>query len=323
MITTALTESWGLRHPIVQAPMAGVSGGELAEAVARAGGLGFIGIGGAASPEWVTEQAALARGAGGRWGFGLLAWHVASRPEIVDAVLREEPDVVAVSFGDPAPYVGPCHDAGVRIVAQVQDREIAERAAAAGVDALAAQGTDAGGHTGRVGTLPLLQLVLRVGAETGLPVLAAGGIATGAGLAAVLAAGAAGGWIGTRFSATGEALGSDRRKRRLLEALETGTVHTRVFDIAQSAPWPEEYPGRALRNDFTARWHGHENDLAADPSAAGALERARSADDFSTMHVYAGQAVGLVDDVPPAGELVVRLSREAESLLRRAATLVE
>ncbi|MGH3345218.1 MAG: NAD(P)H-dependent flavin oxidoreductase [Carbonactinosporaceae bacterium] len=323
MITTALTESWGLRHPIVQAPMAGVSGGALAGAVASAGGLGFIGIGGAASPAWVADQAALARGAGGRWGFGLLVWHVAGTPEIVDAVLREEPDVVAVSFGDPAPYVGPCHDAGARVVAQVQDRATAERAAAAGVDALVAQGTDAGGHTGGVGTLPLLQLVLRVGTEAGLPVLAAGGVATGAGLAALLAAGADAAWIGTRFSATGEAMGSHRRKERLLDARETDTVHTRVFDIAQGAPWPEEFPGRALRNDFTARWHGRDEELASDPSAAGALERARTAGDFATMHVYAGQAVGLIDDLPPAGELVARLSREAESLLRRAATLVE
>ncbi len=321
VIRTVLTEEWGLHHPIVLAPMWGPGGGRLAGAVAAAGGLGMIGVGERATPEWVAEQAALARGRG-RWGCGLTVWNLEQRPELLDVVLAERPDVVSISFGDPAPYMARCRAAGARVISQVQDRRTAERAAAAGVDALVAQGTEAGGHTGSVGTLPLLQIVLGVGKRAGLPVLAAGGIATGAGVAAVLAAGAAGAVVGTRFSATQEALGSAERKRQLVAADETQTVHTHVFDVAQRLPWPDKYPGRALRNAFTERWHGREPELLSDEDAPRELERARTAEDFSTMYVYAGQAVGLIDDLPSAAEVVERLAVEAERLLRAAAGLI-
>jgi nitronate monooxygenase len=161
-----------------------------------------------------------------------------------------------------------------------------------------AQGTEAGGHTGAVPTLPLLEAVLAV---ADVPVLAAGGIATGRGLAGVLAMGCAGAWIGTRFFATREALGDDTRKQRIVAAHENETVHTRVFDIAQGLAWPEEFPGRALRDDFTARWHGRENEIPGGGYSGG--------------HVYAGAAVGAIGDVPPAGELVERIARDAEARL--------
>jgi nitronate monooxygenase len=189
---------------------------------------------------------------------------------------------------------------------------------AAGVDALVAQGTDAGGHTGSVGTLPLLQLVLEIGDAAGLPVLAAGGIATGRGIAGVLAMGAAGAWIGTRFAATAEALGADRAKQAILQADERHTVHTHVFDIVQGLPWPDEFPGRALQNAFTERWHGREDALRAQLSEARrSFEVARRREDYSELHVYAGQAVGLVHELPPAGELVQRLVEEAAATIAR------
>jgi nitronate monooxygenase len=201
-------------------------------------------------------------------------------------------------------------------MSQVQDAEKAERAVEAGVDVLVAQGTDAGGHTGSVGTMPLLQRVLEIGDAAGKPVLAAGGIATGRGIAGVLAMGAAGAWIGTRFCATRESLGRDEAKRRILQARETGTVHTRVFDLTQSIPWPEEFPGRALRNSFTARWHGREEELRTQlSSAAMELRGASESGDYSEAYIYAGQAAGLVNDLPPAGELVERLVSEAEERL--------
>lgn len=310
MISTALTQEWGLRHPIVLAPMGGWSGGALAAAVSAAGGLGMLGVtSNAPTTEWIAEQASVARaGAGGEpFGIGLMVWMLERRPELFDAAVAEAPAVLSLSFGDPSPWVERGHAAGARVVCQVSDAAQAERAAAAGADALVAQGTDAGGHTGAVGTLPLLQLVLEVGEREGLPVLAAGGIVTGAGLAAVIAAGAAGGWIGTRFMATPESAGSDAAKARLLAAGERDTVHTRVYDVAQGIPWPPEYPGRALRSAFSDTWHGRED----------ALHDAGASLDEPVL--YAGQGAGAVRELVPAGALVEDLSFEAERRLRAAA----
>jgi nitronate monooxygenase len=295
--------------------MAGWSGGELAGAVGEAGGLGMIGVGSATPTDWIRDQARKARERG-PFGIGLMGWAVEGRPELLEATLAEEPAAVSISFGDPAPYADEVREAGVFLMSQVQDAEKAERAVEAGVDVLVAQGTDAGGHTGSVGTMPLLQRVLEIGDAAGKPVLAAGGIATGRGIAGVLAMGAAGAWIGTRFCATRESLEDDKAKQRILEATETGTVHTRVFDLTQRIPWPEEFPGRALRNGFTARWHGREEVLRTQlSSAAIELREARERGDYSETYIYAGQAAGLVNDLLPAGELVERLAAEAEERL--------
>jgi nitronate monooxygenase len=275
----------------------------------------MIGVSSATPTDWVHDQANKARDHG-PFGIGLMGWALEDRPELLEATLAEEPAAVSISFGDPAPYAEEVREAGALLMSQVQDAQKAERAVEAGVDVLVAQGTDAGGHTGSVGTMPLLQRVLEIGDAAGKPVLAAGGIATGRGLAGVLAMGAAGAWVGTRFCATRESLGNDKAKRRILEARETGTVHTRVFDLTQSIPWPEEFPGRALRNSFTARWHGREEDLQTQLSAAAReLREASESGDYSEAYIYAGQAAGLVNDLPPAGELVERLVAEAEERL--------
>lgn len=321
MLSTELTRILNIRHPVISAPMAGWSGGELAGAVSAAGAFGMIAAGGSANLAWISKQADIARPRG-PFGFGLMSWSLEKRPELLDAVLEARPAAVSLSFGDPAPYVEKAREAGAVVMSQVQNSERAIEAAEAGVDILVAQGTDAGGHTGSVGTMPLLQRVLKIGEEAGIPVLAAGGIATGRGVAGVLAMGAAGAWIGTRFCATKESLGGDAAKRLLIESDETHTVHTRVFDIAQGIPWPEEFPGRALRNDFTNRWHGREDKLEG--SLSGAKETLREAGErgnFSENYIYAGQSVGMVSDVPSAGELVERLVSEAEARLRLSAKL--
>lgn len=318
MVSTDFTRLLGVRHPIVSAPMAGWSGGELAGAVSAAGALGMIGVGSMTPVDWVSEQADLAR-THGPFGVGLMSWVLKDRPELLDAVLAEKPAAVSLSFGDPAPFVEQAREAGAVVMSQVQDAEKAEQAILAGVDVLVAQGTDAGGHTGRVGTLPLLQKVLEVG--EGRPVLAAGGIGTGRGVAGVLAMGASGAWIGTRFCATRESSGTDEAKRLILEAEETATVHTRVFDLVQNIPWPEEFAGRAIRNHFSDRWHGRERQLLEQRSGVAAdFEASRG--DYAQDFVYAGQAAGLVQDVPPAGELVDRLMAEAEDRLRGCGALL-
>jgi nitronate monooxygenase len=299
-----------------------VAGGALAGAVSASGALGMIGVGSETPADWIAAQAAIAR-PHGPFGLGLMVWAVERRPALLDAVLAERPFAVSLSFGDPAPYAERVHAAGARLVCQVQDAATARQAVAAGADALVAQGTDAGGHTGSVGTLPLLQLVLEIGDAAGVPVVAAGGIATGRGIAGVLAMGAAGAWIGTRFAATVEALGSERAKQAILQADERQTIHTHVFDVVQELPWPDEFPGRALQNAFTARWHGREDALRAQlPAVRPAFEEARRREDYAEMYLYAGQAVGLVHEVPPAADLVYRLAVEAMAQLGRCAVLL-
>ena len=322
MISTELTRRLGLKYPIVLAPMGGVSGGELTGAVSAAGGLGMLGAGPTATVEWIAAQSALAR-PHGRFGIGLLTWKVDLQPELLDAALAEHPIAVSLSAGDPTLYVERIHTAGATVLAQVSNARLARQAIDAGVDVLVAQGAEAGGHTGPIGILPLLQQVLEIGDEAGIPVLAAGGIATGRAIAGVLAMGGAGVWVGTRFAATLEALGRPEAKQAILKSEETETVRTHVFDIAQRLPWPDEFPGRALRNRFTERWHGHEEELQQRlEEVSPALEAARKAGDYDQMYVYAGQAIGLIHDVPPAGDLVRRLAEEAEQHLRRASGLV-
>lgn len=323
MLSTTFTQSLGIRHPLVQAPMAGVAGGALAGAVSGAGGLGMLGVGPASTLDWIAEQADVAR-ASGPFGIGLLTWALERRPELIEAAISARPLAISLSFGNPAPHVEQIHAAGIRVFCQVQDVATAEQAIAAGADLLVAQGTDAGGHTGSVGTMPILQLVLELGDRAGLLVLAAGGIATGRGIAGALAMGAAAAWLGTRFVATVEAMGTDAAKQAILQRTEQDTVLTHVFDIVQDVPWPEPFPGRALRNAFTDRWHGREEDLLASiEGTRPAFQEAGRRGDYDEFVIYAGQAVGLVHDLPPAAELVERLMREAEASLRQMATLVD
>lgn len=317
---TPFCDLLGIRYPIVQAPMAGVAHGELAAAVGTAGGLGMLGVRGDADPAWLAEQAAIAR-RGGPFGVGLLLWSLHEGP-LFDAVLAAAPALVSLSFGDPAPYVPAVHGSGALVASQVQTVEAARVAVDAGVDVLVAQGTEAGGHTGSVATLPLLQQVLPLGEQAGIPVLAAGGIATGRALAGVLAMGAQAGWIGTRFAATREAAFTAGAKARIVGAGASDTVLTHVFDRLQEADWPAQFPGRALRNRLTDEWHGREDALDARlPQVRQQFQDAVARDDRDLAHVYAGQASGLIDDLPAAGEVVQTLAAAAQAQLRRAAEL--
>ena len=187
MLHTYLTTSWGLRYPIIGAPIAYVGRGRLARAIGQAGGLGMIGIGSTESVEFLAQQAAIARGADqGRFGIGMHTWAIEKRPDLLEAAIEAAPFIISISFGSPAPYVERIHRRGILLATQVNTRADAIQAERDGVDLIVAQGTEAGGHvTGQVATLPLLQAVLDA-VQT--PVLAAGGIATPRGVAAARAA---------------------------------------------------------------------------------------------------------------------------------------
>jgi nitronate monooxygenase len=317
-VRTWLTERLGLDLPVVGAPMAGASGGRLAGAISAAGGLGMIGAGPANTPEWVAEQAGLARAAAGDrpFGIGVLAWGLDQATGQMDAVLESGAALVSVSYGDYAREVPRLRDAGILVATQVGTRAEARAAEQTGVDVVVARGGEGGGH-GRndLGTLPLLQMVLD---EVQLPVLAAGGIAGARGLAAVLAAGAAGAWVGTAFLACPEAETSAAARQRLVAAEDDATTYGRVFDVGQRLAWPPEYGGRALRNAFFDRWYGHEDDLARDDEAHQQLVAARASQDLDVAPVYAGEGAALLDGERPAAE-VVRSFADAAELLRRAA----
>ena len=313
---TWLSERFGLDVPVVSAPMAGVAAGELAAAVCRGGGLGMIGVGGAATPEWIGEQCKIAGSAGRPFGVGLLAWLLERNPGQLDAVLAARPALVSVSYGPYPRYLPALREAGVTVATQAGTLAEARAAEQAGVDVIVARGGEGGGH-GRndVATLPLLQMVLDAVA---VPVLAAGGIIGPRGLAAVLAAGAAGAWVGTAFLACPEATTSAGARERLLAATDTSTAYGRVFDIAQRQPWPPEYGGRALRNRFFDHWAGHEQDLATDAAAHAEIASASSRGDYDIACVYAGQGAATLTSQRPAAEVVADLAT-AHNLLQQAA----
>ncbi len=318
MLKTFLTERWGLRYPILNASMTPAAGGALARAVSDAGGLGMIGVNETWTVGDVEAHCAVARAGNParRFGIGFFGWGLERQPELLAAALAQMPFLISISFVDAAPYATCVHEAGIALAAQVQSRADAELALRAGVDVLIAQGTEAGGHTGDVSTLMMLQIALDL---TDKPVLAAGGIATPAGLAAVLAAGASGAWVGTPFLLAHEANVTDAARARIAAARETETILTNLFDRVQEFPWPARFGGRALRNNFTDRWHGRDDELLNDPAALAAFHAAKRENDYDLANIYAGQSAGLVDRIVSAADVVHALGDGAERHLRRRA----
>ena len=172
------------------------------------------------------------------FGIGLVSWVIDARPELLDIAIAARPTLISISFGDAGAARARLHDAGILVASQVQSRHWAEVAVEAGVDIVVAQGTEAGGHTGAVGTLPLLQIVLEL---TDLPVVAAGGIASGRGLAAVLAAGAVGALGRHAVSPRRGGRNSTAARERIARSDETETLYTSVYDRLQDKGWPAEF----------------------------------------------------------------------------------
>jgi nitronate monooxygenase len=301
--------------------MASISGGRLAAEVSNSGGLGLVG-GGYGDPDWLREELSLARGEVRRpWGVGLLTW--CTTRETVELALSYEPSAFMLSFGDPSPYTSAIKETGCKLICQVQDVEDALAAEAAGADFIVAQGTEAGGHGAEhASTLPLVPAM--VDAVEATPVLAAGGIADGRGLAAALMLGAHGVLIGTRFYASTEALGHEQAKQQIVAARGSETKRTQVFDVVRGLEWPEGYTGRALRNDFLERWDGWEKELATAPEGEDEVfQEAEQKGDTDIAMVWCGEAADLIHDVPTAAELVQRVGTEAEGWLRSGNGLVD
>jgi nitronate monooxygenase len=318
-LSTRLTGGWGLRCPIVSAPMAFAAGGELAAAVSGAGALGLIG-GGYGDAAWLQEQFALARGS--KVGVGFITWSLARQPHLLELALEQRPVAVMLSFGDPRPFSGAIRSAGARLICQCQNLAHVRDAIEAGADAIVAQGSEAGGHGAQRGTLAFVPEVadhLATHAPSTL-LLAAGGIADGRGLAAALMLGADGVLMGTRLWATREALVKPGHHEAIVRSDGDGTVRTRIPDIVRELPWPAGFTARIRRNAFTERWHGKEEALqAALEEEVPRYRRAWEAGDPEDTAVWFGEAAGLVRTIEPAADVIGRTVSEAAALLRGAA----
>jgi NAD(P)H-dependent flavin oxidoreductase YrpB (nitropropane dioxygenase family) len=249
------------------------------------------------------------------------------RDEQLEAALEEGVGVVTFFWGDPSRYIERVHAAGALATLTVGSAEEARRAAAAGVDAVVAQGWEAGGHVwGRVATLPLVPAVRS--AVGSLPVVAAGGISDGRGLAAVLALGADAAWLGTRFVASEEAPFTREYKERVVAAKETDSVYTTLFDVG----WPDA-PHRVLPNSTMQAWEAAgrpepggrpgEGEIIARapdgeevPRYAISEPTADMSGELEALALYAGQSAALVEAIEPAGAIVRQLVQDAEAILR-------
>lgn len=313
---TRVTDLLGIRHPVLLGGMASATDSRLVAAVSRAGGLGVLGAAGLPADAIEAEVAMIRQLTPSPFGINLLLWM--ATPERVQCVLEQQPPVLSTAWGDCSPYVEPAHEAGCLVMHMAHDVPAAVAAARAGVDVIVAQGHEGGGHVGLQSTLTLVPQV--VDAVGDIPVVAAGGIADGRGLAAALALGAEGVMMGTRFLATREAPVPDGWKRSIIDAAGHDTVYSQVADLANESVWPEPAATRAIRNRFLERWLGREDELRSLGREVGrAMAEARRQDDGEEMNLMAGQAVGLIRDLPTAAEVVERIVRQAESLLAQLA----
>lgn len=311
--SNSLTRMLNIEHPVLLAPMDLVSGGRVAAAVSQAGGLGLLG-GGYGDGAWIDRE--WERAGNARIGCGFITWSLASRPELLKRALAHQPAAIMLSFGDPRPFAPAIHEANALLICQVQTVAQAREAIEAGADIIVAQGTEAGGHGMSEPLFTLLPQV--VDACHGAVVVAAGGIADGRGLAASLMLGAQGVLVGTRFYATEEAEGHPEAKRRIVEAQAGQTVRSIVFDLSRQIRWPAQYTGRLLRNRHVETWLGRESELESRMEEVGReYAAARERGDFDMAGVIAGEACALIHDIPPAGEIVERIVKEAEELLKR------
>jgi NAD(P)H-dependent flavin oxidoreductase YrpB (nitropropane dioxygenase family) len=326
---TALCERLGIELPIIQAPMGGAVGPTLAAAVSNAGGLGMLPLW-RADIETMRQQIRETRALTSR-PFAVNLTLEIPQEERLAVCLDEGVPIISFFWRDPASLVQRAKAGGAIVLHTVGSADDATRAVDSGVDIIVAQGWEAGGHVrGMVATMPLVPAV--VDAVRPTPVVAAGGIADGRGLAAVLALGAAGAWIGTRFLASNEAAIHPRYQELLLRASENDTVYLdNLFDVR----WPNA-PHRTLRNKTVDVWEAAgrpasgqrpgEGEVIATSRSRGPIVRYQSytpvADvegDIDALSLWAGQSVGLVSKLQPAGEIVREIAEEARLILRQLA----
>jgi NAD(P)H-dependent flavin oxidoreductase YrpB (nitropropane dioxygenase family) len=314
---TRACELFGIEHPVVLGGMGSGTSPELVAAVSNGGGLGVQGCAGR-SPDQIARLADAIRAATER-PFGLNLLLFLADAAAIDAVLSARPPVFSTAWPWPdfdlAPLFARAHAAGARVMHMVSTVHEARRAAEAGADIIVAQGSEGGGHVGLMGTIVLVPQVVRAVAP--LPVLAAGGIADGAGLAAALTLGAEGVLLGTRFLATPEAPLPDAYKEAICRSDGHDTLLTELPDVIAGQVWPGAF-ARVLRTPFVQEWLGREGEVRQRRAELlQRIQRAREQGDVANGSLLIGQDAGLIERVEPAGEVVRRMVREAEAILSR------
>jgi enoyl-[acyl-carrier protein] reductase II len=321
MLSTRLTEALKIDHPVMLAGMGGVSYAALAAAVSNAGGFGCLGASTMSEQRMVDEITETRAATDKPFGVDLLTAMPGDLVHSVELVIEGGASAFVAGLGVPSKVVDLCHDHGLVVVSMCGKVDHARRAVAAGCDLVVAQGTEAGGHTGTVATFPLVPMIVdAVGSQ--IPVVAAGGVFDGRGLAAALALGADGVWVGTRFIATPEARGIPGFKDRILASKEDGTTVSRAFSGKTM---------RVIKNETTAFYEQNPTALQPFPDQLGVSYRDGTfhlGGDESTLGIDpdkegypAGQAVGAIEALVPAGELLESMVAEAEAVLERLSVL--
>jgi NAD(P)H-dependent flavin oxidoreductase YrpB (nitropropane dioxygenase family) len=317
MISTPICHLLGIEHPIALGGMGSATSPELVAAVSRAGGLGALGCH-RQTPEQVRERtAAIRRATNKSFGLNFLLFDL--RDDSFEIALEEKPSVMQFAWARPEQdlkrYFDRAHHAGCKVTHMAGDVPEAIRAAQAGADVIIAQGTEGGGHVGWMASLPLIPMV--VDAVSPIPVLAAGGFADGRGLVAALALGAQGILLGTRFLASQESPLHPNFKKAIVESDGHDTQLSEIPDIAAGLVWPGAM-SRSRRNHFIQRWAGREWALRQyRVEAYEKLRVARESGDIEEGSLSMGQDAGLIQDIPPAADIVRRIAQEAEEILAR------
>jgi enoyl-[acyl-carrier protein] reductase II len=315
-LRTPICESLGIQHPIFLAGMGGVAYAEVCAAVSAAGGFGTLGMA-AESPESIRAQMRRVRELTDRpFGVDLLAALPESMMRAIDVIIAEGASVFVAGLGVPGPIIAKCHDAGLQVWSMCGKVSHAVAAEEAGCDAVVAQGTEAGGHTGQIAGMALIPQIVDA---VEIPVLAAGAIVDGRGLAAALAFGAQGAWMGTRFIASREARAHERYKKRITEIDASETRITRSYSGK---------PMRVIRNAWTDDWERRPQEILPFPqqmrhsaeqmvllgTPEGPFEQERAC-------MPCGQGAGAIRDIPSCAEIIERVMREAREAIDRLAHL--
>jgi nitronate monooxygenase len=328
LLTTSLTRLLGLRVPIVQAPIGSFSCPALAAAVSEAGGLGMLALSWDSLPR--CREKILETQAATQAPFGVnlvLEWDQTDR---LKACLDNGAKIISLSWGDSSRYISLAHQAGAKVLVTAGSSEEARKVADAGADVIVCQGFEAGGHVrGVAGSVALIPSV--VDAVAPLPVVAAGGFADGRGLAAALALGSSGVWMGTRFAASIESLAHPEFKKRLISSGESDTEYLRLFD----GGWPDA-PHRVLRNSTVDAWEKagrpntgmrpNENEVIGRSPQDAEIRRyddvppvAGMSGDWEACALYAGESVGIIREIKHAGSIVDEIARDARDTIRSLA----
>lgn len=315
MLRTRICDLFDITHPVVLGGMGSGTAGELVAAVSEAGGLGILGASFISAEQQRTEVESIRARTDRPFGLNQLFAFLEEDRLAVSLAARPKVFSTGWPWSNQAlrPVFDRAHDVGSLVVHMVSGVPEAQRAVEAGADVIVAQGTEGGGHVGWMGSLALVPMVVRAVAP--VPVLAAGGVADGAGLAAALALGAEGVLLGTRFLVTPEAPVPDGYKQAILASDGHDTLLTEIPDIAAGRVWPGAM-SRVRRNRLIERWAGREWQLRQVQKETGpAMMAARQRDDVQEYALQVGQTAGLINEIKPAGEIVREIVRDAEAII--------